>query len=63
MKYRIPATWQMYGWFEVEAENLQDAVDQIEDLPLPKGSYVDDSFEIDSEMLVDDYPDEDFELI
>ena len=47
--YRIPVSWQMYGHIAVEAENLEEAIEQAEDTntPLPEGSYVQDSFEVD----------------
>ena len=47
--YRIPVSWQMYGHITVEAENLEEAIEQAEDTntPLPEGSYVQDSFEVD----------------
>lgn len=47
--YRIPVAWQMYGHITVEAENLEDAIEQAEDTntPLPEGSYVQGSFEVD----------------
>lgn len=48
-KYRIPVSWQMYGYVTVEAENLENAIEQAEDTntPLPEGSYVEGSYEVD----------------
>ena len=47
--YRIPVSWLMYGHVTVEAETLEDAIEQVEDTntPLPEGSYVQCSFEVD----------------
>lgn len=61
-KYHIPVFWQMFGWVEVEANSLADAVREVEsdETPLPEGTYVDASFEVEHESLAEDYPDEDF---
>lgn len=46
-KWRIPAHWTVYGEFEVEANTLDDAVDKVDNMPLPDdASYSDGSFEI-----------------
>ena len=51
-EYKIPCSWEMYGYMMVEAESLEEAVRKAEeDLPLPKGKYVDGSFVIDEQML------------
>ena len=53
-KYKIPCSWQMYGFVEVEAEDWSDAVWQAEcdHQPLPEdGEYVMSSFEVDHDMI------------
>jgi hypothetical protein len=50
-KYRIPFAWSMFAIVEVEAENVDDAIQQVEDANLPEGSYVEGSFEIDHDYL------------
>lgn len=46
--YSIPVIWSMVGTMEVEAENLQEALDAAAQAPLPTdGDYLEDSFEID----------------
>ncbi len=48
--YRIPVVWQVWGVYEVEAENQDAAVEKVmdQDYPLPDGSdYLDDSIEVD----------------
>ena len=53
-KYKIPCSWQMYGFVEVEAEDWSDAVWQAESdhQPLPEdGEYVMSSFEVDHDMF------------
>ncbi len=63
--YRLPCSWEMYGYLVIEAENLQEAID-IADSPeqgLPEdGNYVDGSFKVDAEMIEAEYPNEDFHI-
>jgi hypothetical protein len=51
MKIKLPVTWQMSGIIEVEADSIQDAIDNFEpdDVDLPDNDepdtlYVDSSF-------------------
>jgi len=60
--YRIPVSWEVYGHYEVEAESLQDAIDQTGEMCLPSGEYVMDSDRIDADILADDYPGESFDI-
>ena len=50
--YKIGVVWQMYGYVEVEANSLEEAVKQVErargELP-EDASYVEGSFEVDVE--------------
>ena len=51
-KFKIPCTWQMYGFYHIEAENLSEALQKAEDSNLPTDAdYVDCSFEIDNELI------------
>lgn len=55
-KYKVAVTWEMCGYVEVEAKNLQDAMDKVmenpDDYPLPnKAEYVDGSFWIATEDI------------
>lgn len=52
-EYTIPCSWQMYGYTKVEADSLEEAIKKADDLPLPEGDYVTDSFEVDIEMAED----------
>lgn len=56
--YRIPCSWQMYGYYEVEAESLEEAIDMALDSSLPDGSYVEGSFEIDHSQLEEELSEE-----
>ncbi len=46
--YKIPVSWEEYGFVEIEADSLEQAVDifdrQSDDIPLPEGNYVDGSW-------------------
>jgi hypothetical protein len=58
--YKIPATWQMYGILEVEADSLDDAIQKASgpEYSLPTNSaYVEDTFKVDFE-LVENYNEE-----
>lgn len=59
-RYTIKCAWQMYASVDIDAEDLADAKDILEnmELPLEFASYVEDSFEIDNQMLEEDYPEE-----
>lgn len=59
--YKIPILWESIQTFEVEAENLEDAVKAAvkEFLAIPDEHYLEDSFSIDN-MIDDDYPDESY---
>ena len=50
-EYTIPCSWQMYGYMKVEADSLKDAIKKADDMPLPDGDYVTDSFEVDEQMV------------
>ncbi len=49
-KFVIPVTYTMYGQYVIEAPTLLDALDTVDDLPLPVPSdYVDNSLEVHEE--------------
>ena len=55
--FKIPCSWQMYGSLEIEADDLDDAVELAysNEYSLPdNGSYVDASFEVDHESVEDE---------
>ena len=50
--YKIGVVWQMYGYVEVEANSLVEAIHIVHsrDMPLPMdGEYIEGSFEVDVE--------------
>ena len=51
-EYKIPCSWEMYGYMYVEASSLEDAISKADrDEPLPDGDYMEDSFRVDHDML------------
>jgi hypothetical protein len=52
MKYKIPCTWTVCGDLEIEADNLEAAILEAEDAPLPVTSeFIDGSFEVNHDMI------------
>ena len=60
--YSIPIIWESCKRYEVEAENLQEAITKALSVFLkePDDNYLQDSFSIDGMMLEENYPGEDF---
>ena len=57
--YKVPVVYTMYGYVEVEAESMDQAVDKVQngdgDMPLPDtADYVEGSFEVDHDGIVDE---------
>ena len=54
--YRVPVVWQMYGYVEVEADSVAEAIHEAKGAPLPEdGSYIEGSFEVDDSMIDEDW--------
>ena len=59
--FRIPASWEMYGFAEIEASSEQEAIDIANTaffnhqptFDMFDGHYVDESFQIDYNVLED----------
>ena len=51
--YKVPCSWQMYGYMDIKAEDWDEALEIAEDdgTSLPDGGYVDGSFEVDHDVL------------
>jgi hypothetical protein len=48
--YKIGVVWQMYGYVEVEAVDIDEAIYNAMEAPLPdNGEYIEGSFEVDVE--------------
>lgn len=49
--WKIPCIWQMYGYLEIEANTLEEAIKKAYDADrgLPDdGDYIENSFEVDN---------------
>ena len=51
-RYVIPVQWMMSDDIEVEAYSLEEAIEIVKRMPLTRGEYVDDSFEINEDLLL-----------
>lgn len=53
--YKIPVVWSNWGLIEIEANNLEEAVQKVlsPDCGLPPGFYLEDSLEVDHEAIND----------
>lgn len=49
-KFKLPVTWEVYGFVEIEAETIEEAIEYFDensdDISLPNGEYVDGSFNL-----------------
>jgi hypothetical protein len=50
-KYMIPVRWEMAGYMTIEANSQEDAIEIATDARLPEGEYINDSFQIDEELI------------
>ncbi len=52
--YKVPVVWTMMAYVEVEAESLDEAINEVMNAPLPdNGEYLEDSFEVDQMGLME----------
>jgi hypothetical protein len=51
--YKIPVIWTMLGDVYVEADSLEDAVDNAQHEKLPDGSYLEGSYEVRTDEIED----------
>ena len=52
--YKVPVSWQMYGYMDIRAEDWDEAIAIAEDdaTSLPSNAdYVDGSFEVDHDII------------
>ncbi len=58
--YKIPIVYQCIDYIEVDADNLQQGVENAlnEFLSIPDDKYLEDSFEIDTTYINENYPNE-----
>ena len=62
-EYVIPISWMSYKNYTVEADNLQDAIQDAYNIFMgePDDYYLQDSWDIDS-SIDEDYPDEEYDI-
>lgn len=52
-RYKVGVSWTEVGVIEIEAANVEEAIkkaeENIDDLVLPEGEYLDESFRIDED--------------
>ena len=62
MKYRVCVEWSVMAIIEVEAESIDEAIENIEsntDAPLPtNGGYIDGSFSVNHDFTIDENKEE-----
>lgn len=50
-KFKVPVSWMVYGYVNVRADNIDEAIELADEANLPYGEYVEGSFEVDAEMI------------
>lgn len=58
-EYKIPVSWEEYGFVKIEADSLQQAIEifdrQSDDIPLPEGNYVDGSWRREDLEFIEEF--------
>lgn len=58
-EYKIPVSWEEYGFVKIEADSLQQAIEifdrQSDDIPLPDGNYVDGSWRREDLEFIEEF--------
>ena len=51
--YTIPVYWEMYGYYHIQANSLEEAIEKanLPEIPLPNGTYTMDSFHVDEDAI------------
>ena len=54
-KYKVAVEWMMFSFIEVEAASMEEAISIVEneDSSLPDGDYLDDSFQVNTEITAE----------
>jgi hypothetical protein len=66
--YKIPASWEVYGYCLVDAESIEEAIEIVEDDSyglenFPDVGYVDGSFRVDRDIAYEDNDEKEGALI
>ena len=58
-EYKIPVSWEEYGFVKIEADSLQQAIEifdrQSDDISLPEGNYVDGSWRREDLEFIEEF--------
>lgn len=58
-EYKIPVSWEEYGFVKIEADSLQQAIEifdrQSDYIPLPEGNYVDGSWRREDLEFIEEF--------
>jgi len=49
--YRVPVVWTMGGHYNIKAISVEQAIEIAKTMSLPRGQYLEDSFEIEKEYI------------
>jgi hypothetical protein len=54
-KYKVSVEWIMFATLEVEASSMEEAISIVEneDGSLPDGDYLDDSFQVNTQITAE----------
>lgn len=49
-QFKIGVAWQMFGRLVIDADSFEEALNKAQNEPLPEGTYVEDSFEVEQDV-------------
>ena len=49
-QFKIGVAWQMFGKLVIDADSFEEALNKAQNEPLPEGTYVEDSFEVEQDV-------------
>lgn len=48
-QFKIGVAWQMFGKLVIDADSFEEALNKAQNEPLPEGTYIEDSFEVEQD--------------
>jgi hypothetical protein len=51
--FLLPVSWACYGVMKIKADTLDEAIQKAELADLPKGDYIDSSFEVNENLIAE----------
>ncbi len=49
-QFKIGVAWQMFGKLVIDADSFEEALNKAQNEPLPEGTYIEDSFEVEQDV-------------